>query len=122
MQIPDKWFRVEVTDGDGLVVAIETESLAGRDIGDAEAATIRCAIAHLTGFVGDDPPPWVPVGERLPEDGHHYLGYCLGPGSCTVFFEGGKWKDCFGYEDVEVTHWMPLPAAPNAASGREGEE
>lgn len=47
-----EWFRVEVTDRDGQIVAIESEMLTGRDIGEAEEATIRKAIAHLSGFVG----------------------------------------------------------------------
>ncbi len=33
-------FRVEVSDEHGQIVAIETESLAGRDIGESEEATI----------------------------------------------------------------------------------
>ena len=47
-----KWFRVEVSDHKGCIVAIEPGMLAGRDIGESEAATIREAIEHLTGFVG----------------------------------------------------------------------
>jgi len=46
------WFRVEVSDHEGQIVAIETEMLAGRDIGDKERATIRRAIEHLQGFIG----------------------------------------------------------------------
>lgn len=45
-------FRVEVSDGDGLVVAIEMQSLAGRDIGAAESKVICSAIEHLSGFLG----------------------------------------------------------------------
>lgn len=52
-QSREKWFRVEVTDESGQIVAIESEMLAGREIGGQEEATIRKAIAHLTGFVGD---------------------------------------------------------------------
>ncbi len=50
----DKWFRVEVTDHAGQVVAIESEMLAGRDIGGAEQETINRAIDHLCGFIGRD--------------------------------------------------------------------
>lgn len=50
----DNWFRVEVSDGNGQIVAIEPEMLAGRDIGEQEARTIRRAIAHLQGFIGND--------------------------------------------------------------------
>lgn len=48
----DDWFRVEVTDGDGQIVAIETELLTGRDIGDHEREVIFKAIRHLIGFSG----------------------------------------------------------------------
>jgi hypothetical protein len=47
------WFRVEVTDQRGQIVAIESEMLAGRDIGDAEHETICTAIRHLSGFIGN---------------------------------------------------------------------
>lgn len=50
----DPWFRVEVTDREGQVVAIEPEMLAGRDIGEAEWRAIRRAIDHLAGFLGRD--------------------------------------------------------------------
>ncbi len=57
---PDDWFRVEISDRDGQIVAIESEMLAGRDIGEKERATIYRAIEHLIGFSGygkqqDDP-------------------------------------------------------------------
>jgi hypothetical protein len=48
----DQWFRVEVRDGNGQIVAIETEMLAGRDIGDEETAVIAKAVQHLIGFAG----------------------------------------------------------------------
>lgn len=52
----DNWFRVEVSDGAGQIVAIETEMLAGRDIGATEEATIKRAIGHLCGFIGITAP------------------------------------------------------------------
>jgi hypothetical protein len=48
-----KWFRVEVSDREGKVVAIEPEMLAGRHIGEDEEETIRAAIRHLQGFIGN---------------------------------------------------------------------
>lgn len=53
-----KWWRVEVTDHDGQIVAIEPQMLAGRDIGERERETIEHAISNLVGFIG---------GERQPE-------------------------------------------------------
>jgi len=49
-----EWFRVEVSDQDGLIVAIAPEALAGRDIGDRERATLRRAIRQLKGFLGGE--------------------------------------------------------------------
>ncbi len=47
-----EWYRVEVTDRDGQIVAIEPAMLAGRDIGDRERKTIENAMAQLSGFLG----------------------------------------------------------------------
>lgn len=46
------FFRVEVSDHDGQIVAIEPEMLCGRDIGDAERAKIEVAIEQLRAFIG----------------------------------------------------------------------
>lgn len=46
------WFRVEVSNHDGIIVAIEPEILVGRDIGKKEEACIRKAIRNLCGFIG----------------------------------------------------------------------
>ena len=51
MTSSDKWF-VEVTDCDGQVVAIESEMLTGRDIGEREREVIDRAIRHLAGVLG----------------------------------------------------------------------
>lgn len=50
-----EWYRVEVSDHDGQIVAIEPAMLAGRDIGDRERTTIRNAIEQLQGFIGLGP-------------------------------------------------------------------
>ena len=47
-----EWYRVEVSDHYGQIVAIEPEMLTGRDIGDCERIAIRSAIEHLQGFLG----------------------------------------------------------------------
>ena len=47
-----EWFRVEVSDGDGQIVAIEPYMLSGRDIGNEERRVILKAIKHLEGFIG----------------------------------------------------------------------
>lgn len=51
-KVVDEWFRVEVSDREGQIVALESASVAGRDIGRVEGATIYKAIESLNGFIG----------------------------------------------------------------------
>lgn len=60
----DAWFRVEVSDHEGQIVAIEPAMLAGRDIGDAERDLIEKAIRHLSGFIGAPHPDRIEQLER----------------------------------------------------------
>src|SRR6266404_4406993 len=53
----ERFYRVEVSDAAGQIVAIETAMLAGRDIGQSEQQVIRWAIENLCGFVGVLSPP-----------------------------------------------------------------
>jgi hypothetical protein len=61
---------------------------------------------------------WIPVRERLPEDGVRVLIYNLfGPRTGTK--SGAVW---FNDNDrpIPVTHWMPLPDDPAAESAAAG--
>ena len=63
-------------------------------------------------------PQWVAVSERLPEEDGTY--FCLGHGGApfvclfrTTKYEGKIWLRSTGTKRVDgITHWMPLPAAP----------
>lgn len=66
-------------------------------------------------------PRWIPVTERLPEDGADVLGYHLQDADRRRFvaanYDKGYWQDCvtgqlYRAEDGFVTHWMPLPEPP----------
>ncbi|MCM7929607.1 DUF551 domain-containing protein [Enterobacter hormaechei] len=59
---------------------------------------------------------WVACSERMPETEGHYLvwvvaskldGYC--DHQAMACYQGGEWSNEFNWL---VTHWMPLPAAP----------
>ena len=63
-------------------------------------------------------PQWIPVSERMPENEGTY--FCLGhngtPFVCLLRnkkYEGKIWLRSTGTKRVVgITHWMPLPAAP----------
>ena len=57
------------------------------------------------------PGKWIPVSERMPEDEEqYYLTYSEGDGVCRSYFFDGYFADQY------ITHWMPLPAAPQEVS------
>ena len=69
--------------------------------------------------VGEESNPrWIPVTERLPETFKHVLVNI--PGMTphptvqeAVLEKNGMWySNGFRYSAEEITHWMPLPAAP----------
>ena len=68
---------------------------------------------------------WIPVSERLPENEGTY--FCLGhngtPFVClfrTTKYEGKIWLRSTGTRRIDgITHWMPLPAAPEQVKGGE---
>ena len=70
-------------------------------------------------------PRWIPVTERLPENGVpvliNYIGNSDGkyhPDATAVwtdygcFWWEGSLEDCDAEVAVPITHWMPLPEAP----------
>ena len=65
---------------------------------------------------------WIPVSERLPEEGQRVLVWncASNPSHVATFTSGGRpenmWHYNDGYDDPAcwvdgVTHWMPLPSA-----------
>ena len=67
-----------------------------------------------------NPPKWIPVSERLPDDETELL-VAFDDRSLGVAFavfhhldesEGPKWTDGNGVELKQPTHWMSLPEPP----------
>lgn len=58
---------------------------------------------------------WIPVTERLPEELKNVLAYTdVGSFAETAHWTGYRWEKTWDFEVLYgVTHWMPLPEAPN---------
>lgn len=61
---------------------------------------------------------WIPVSERLPEEGTEILAYADNRRCNAEFWRGEWWHACQGFEKrggrmlKRVSHWMPLPEPP----------
>ena len=64
---------------------------------------------------------WVPVGERLPEEGVEALWWCNSDDQDRGVYVGKRdrslivWGSHEWFIDADFTHWMPLPPGPEAA-------
>jgi hypothetical protein len=55
---------------------------------------------------------WIPVGERKPQTCENVLAFCFGEiGVATRASDGWYW-DQEGYQEIEPSHWRPLPEPP----------
>lgn len=74
-----------------------------------EFAALRRKIAELR-QAGNSPviPEWIPVSERMPDENGAYQVWNGKHVGAVPFFFGSF--QCINPE--QVTHWMPLPAAP----------
>ncbi|HEE5102744.1 TPA: DUF551 domain-containing protein [Klebsiella pneumoniae] len=68
---------------------------------------------------GDTPAQsqgWIPVSERMPDENaeQQVLACFKGGDISTLYYFEGRWDDAYGIAPIrqDVTHWMPLPAAP----------
>nr|EKZ9872548.1 DUF551 domain-containing protein [Klebsiella pneumoniae]ELA0419831.1 DUF551 domain-containing protein [Klebsiella pneumoniae] len=62
------------------------------------------------------PDTWIPVSERMPDENaeQQVLASFKGGDISTLYYFEGRWDDAYGIAPIrqDVTHWMPLPAAP----------
>ncbi|NPD63598.1 DUF551 domain-containing protein [Klebsiella aerogenes] len=65
------------------------------------------------------PDTWIPVSERMPEDGQHIIIFCDGAFVLFAQCRDGDFfdivrdgEDFFETTSRCVTHWMPLPNPP----------
>lgn len=63
---------------------------------------------------------WIPVTERLPDDGDDVLAYLSDEYESRIFpanYDHGIWFDCnLNVSQSSVTHWMLIPEAPQEES------
>lgn len=62
------------------------------------------------------PDGWVACSERMPDENaeKEVLACFKGGDISTLYYFEGRWDDAYGIVPIrqDVTHWMPLPAAP----------
>ncbi len=85
--------------------------LAGRDAKTAAWLAWCRRAAMLQGAAGNSPDGWVACSERMPEtDGNYWGWWSESKRQGPVWFIKGDLQAQF--QSSEITHWMPLPAAP----------
>ena len=58
---------------------------------------------------------WIPIGERLPEDGQEVLCVWRGGMYLAEYQDGVFMVDGETNTTVKATHWQPLPPPPQAS-------
>lgn len=91
--------------------AIERLSLCGEVCDDcltckAHDEALEVAIAALRKQTG-----WISVEEQMPADNERVLAFTKLGGYCVARYSK-RWDRWMTSGRVTVTHWMPLPAAP----------
>lgn len=88
-------------------------------LSDAEEALIEVVnrrAAMLQGADCNSPDGWVACSERMPDENaeQEVLACFKGGDISTLYYFEGRWDDAYGIVPIrqDVTHWMPMPAAP----------
>lgn len=125
--IPDGYVMVpkEMTDEIGEAIAMQANCCGGiaLDIYDAmlAAATHDTPALNSLQSVDGVTGGWIPVSERMPDENaeQQVLACFKGGDISTLYYFEGRWDDAYGIVPIrqDVTHWMPLPAAPREVQG-----
>ncbi len=101
---------------DEIIAELDAEESACR------AAMLQAEPVTTPNKLGNSPvipDTWIPVSERMPEDGQHIIIFCDGAFVLFAQCRDGDFfdivrdgEDFFETASRCVTHWMPLPAAP----------
>ena len=73
-------------------------------------AKIRANDLNIAYMAGQESSRWIPVSERLPYNKETVLALFRHGDQDVCFFYDGHWS---GHSASMVTHWQPLPKAPN---------
>ncbi len=109
---------------DGLRLALSNAGIAAPESDEMLAATCEKYIQALVTWVKERKPfrsavipdGWVACSEQMPEENaeQEVLACFKGGDISTLYYFEGRWDDAYGIVPIrqDVTHWMPLPAAP----------
>ena len=98
-------------------------ALCNQDYSDEPCEPSDCVFVRAINETPTLTPPneWVRVEERLPEEKQRVIVRCERVGTSVGWILWGNWMTDIGPGAGKVTHWMPLPAAPDRRPP-EGEE
>lgn len=98
--------------GGGEVDACDCDAVGNLAADRLEELLDRCARYAEEIAVLRERQRWIPVTERLPEKQQRVIVRCEAIGATVGWIMFGRWVTDLGPGCGGVTHWMPLPPAP----------